>query len=457
MAFDASDPVFGDAPLLPKQRQLVRDRHSKILIFRGGYRAGKTSGLVAKAIDLGFENWPHPVLAVEPTFPMIRSVFVDTAMRLCDRWKLRCKWKESKKILTIGRRFPATIWCRSADSPRSLEGLTVAAGVGDEWELWAIEALKVFMARISVGELQQIVLGGTPEGYGPGYQLVERNKKPGTVIIVSPTTDNLVSAGGFVRADYVEDMASRLTAEEVEEKLKGERSPPSARVYTRFDRRLHCGTPCVDAMRGRLEVWCDFNVAPMAWGFVLVDDVRKAFHVVGELVVDGTDSQRQAAEAAKWIRAWRAKLGFAGEHKGTSAICDASGDERSAITPLSHVVNLERAGFKPKFGATNPRVDDRVASVQKVLGGRSPLDGRQWPVRLTFDEKAAPYIVSCISSQPRAKDGSPSKDTKIGLDHGSDLVGYGVMWHSPATMPAPNEMETERSRQWADSKTKGRS
>lgn len=445
MPLDAlTEPKRGPARLLPKQLQLVKDRAAKILIFRGGYRAGKTTGLVAKAIDLGFANWPHPVLAVEPTFPMIRSVFVDTAMRLCEKWKLRCQWRESKKILTIGRRYPATIWCRSADSPRSLEGLTVAAGVGDEWELWDIEALKVFMARVSAGSLQQIVLGGTPEGFGPGYKLIEAKPKPGTVVIVSPTMDNFT-----IRKDYVDDMASRLTPEEIAEKLQGERSPPSRRVYTRFDRRLHCSTPCVDVNdpRLRLEAWCDFNVSPMAWGFFLVDDTKRCFHCVGELVVDGTDSQKQAAAAGQWISAWKRARGLHDDHRGTVAICDASGDERSAVTALSHVLNLENAGFRAKFGGKNPFVDDRVSSVQKVLGGPNELGGF-WPVRLTFNEDAAPYIVQCVSTQPRNPDGSPNKDPRHDLSHGSDLVGYGIVWHDFATAPAANGMEDQRRAQW---------
>lgn len=454
MPLDGSEAIRrGDAGLLPKQMQLVDDIKSKIIVFRGGYRAGKTTGLVAKAYDLGCRNWPHPVLFVEPTFPMIRSVFVETAMRLCRGWKLRCRWKESKKTLTIGRRHPVSIWCRSADSPRSLEGLTVAAALCDEWELYEEEALVVAMARVSIGPLQQIVFGGTPEGYGAGYRLIEKNKQPGTNVIISPSRDNFT-----LRESYVSDMASRMTTEQIAEKLGGDRSPPSKRVYTRFSRTLHLEKPCVDLRRGRLEMWCDFNVDPMAWGFFLVDDSnpeRIKFHCVGELVVSSTDSQRQAAEATKWIRAWNSRSGRNDTHHGMTALCDAASAQRSAITRLSHVENLRTVGFEPLFSKRNPYVEDRVASVQLALGGPNPYGG-MWPVRLTFDEAAAPYIVSCISTQPRAEDGSPSKDTKLGLDHGSDLTGYGIMWHDPSTMPRANGVDDEHARAWDEARGRER-
>lgn len=441
MALDAApaEPRRGRAPLLPKQLELVSDQRSKIIIYRGGYRSGKTTGLVAKAIDNGFRHWPHPVLAVEPSFPMIRSVFVASAIRLCREWKLACRWQESKKTLTIGGRRPITIWCRSADAPRSLEGLTVGSLVGDEWELWDVEALKVAMARVSIGpeDAQQIVLGGTPEGFGPGYELLEANRAPTTNIIVSRTRDNR-----FVRKSYEADMRSRLSDAEGAEKLDGERTAPEGRVYTRFDRGVHCKAKDVrELRRWSLEVWCDFNVSTMAWAFVLVSEDRRRFHVVGEIVGKNTDSQKQAAAAKRWVREWCLRNGRAMPAR-MKAVCDASGDERSAITPLSHVANLQEAGFDPQFGKMNPRVEDRIATLQKTLGGRVGEDF--FPVNITFDEQAAPYIVRCIANQPKNPDGSPNKDPKIGLDHGADAIGYGVFWHCPAYRPAANGQEDAR-------------
>lgn len=444
------DAITGELVFDPRTGEPVPMWANSIVIYRGGWRSGKTTGLCAKAIDNGRRHWPHPVLAVEPTFPMIRSVFVDGMVKFCKRVGLAWRWQETQKIFTVGRpgRYPVTIWCRSADSRESLEGVTAGSLVGDEWELWDPEILTTAMARVSAGpeESQQIALGGTPEGFGPGWELLEKDPAETTSIIVSRSSDNF-----FVRPSYVGDMRGRMSEEEASEKLDGVRTPPSSRVYTRFDRKEHClSGPCVNENLARLELWCDFNEALMAWGVVLVDDAAKAFHVVGQIVQKHTDSQRHAVAARAWLIRWYAERNI---HltddqlraRKIVAICDASSDEKTAVAPLTHVINMKEAGFVPRYALENPRVEDRVASVQKVLG-----DGR-----LTFDEEAAEYIVRCISMQPKAKDGSPNKDPALGLDHGSDVVGYGVMMHSPGFRPSTAYQEAARAARWERSKNFG--
>lgn len=431
----ATEPRRGVARLLPKQMELVADTKSKILIYRGGYRSGKTTGLCAKAIDLGARHWPHPVLAIEPSFPMIRSVFVATMQRLCSTWGLPTRWQEWRKTLTIGKRKPITILCRSADAPRSLEGLTVGSLIGDEWELWDTEALKVAMARVSIGPLQQIVLGGTPEGFGPGWELLEKHPKPTTRVIVSKTTENT-----FVRTDYSEDMRSRLSEEEAKEKLDGERSAPGGRVLSRFDPAIHLAAPCVPESVGRLEVWAGFSFL-MHWLFVLVDDRTRAFHVVGEMTSKATDSELLAQQAQAWIAAWEQRRG---RHvtvadvklRGVPAICDAMGIQRSASTPLSHIAILLAQGFKPKYPKINPSEEDRIASLQKVLAD----------VRLTVDAAKAPQLVQALQQARRGKSGHVQKEG--GLEIGLSVVGNGVMWHSPAYRPANAYMEMRSAEQW---------
>lgn len=430
---DVEPPKRGTASLLARQLEVVRDTTSKIIVCQGGYRSGKTTALLAKAIDLGRRHWPHPVLAVGPSFPMVRSVLVEGAQDLCAKWKLACRWRVSTKTLTIGRRYPVTIWCRSADSPRSLEGLTVGSLIGDEWELWDVTALKVAMARVSIGPLQQIVLGGTPEGFGPGYRLLLDKPAAGTRLIVMRTIDNT-----NVRHDYVDDMRSRLSESEAAEKLEGVRTAPEGRVFTRFDREVHTRFCAVDARGADMQVWCGFNESRMAWAFVLVDSERGLFHVVGELVQEQTDSQAMAQQALAWLAEWHAAQGRRVTYRDlrsleVTAICDPDGQERAARAPMSHVANLQEAGFKPLFTRRNPRVEDRVASMQKSLAEK----------RITFDEDAAPYFTRCIAMQRKHDDGNPLLDGD--LQYGAAVLTTGVMWHSPAVRPATAYTEQQRT------------
>lgn len=439
-------PKRGPAPLLDNQLLGVEDTTSKIIIYRGGYRSGKTGFLVAKAIDLGRRHWPHPVLAIEPSYTMIRSVFVDTAERLCAKWKLRCHYSVSRKVLTIGKRFPVVILCRSADKPRSLEGLTVGSLVGDEWELWPIESLKVAMARVSIGPLQQKVLGGTPEGFGPGYQLLEAKPRKGTRVIVSRTIDNHHVMED--NPDYVDDARSTLSESEAAEKLEGQRMMPEGRAFTRFDRGVHCAFVAATMDDGHIEVWSGFNAGKMVWAFVIVNERGTAFHVEGEIVRENTDSQAMAELAFEWLNDWHRERREQTSIKALRArripaMCDAEGQERSKRAPRSHISNLQEAGFKTMYPKRNPDIDDRVASVQKVLSEK----------RLTFNEHAAPYFTRCIAQLRKGPNGKPERDGDLEL--GAHVIGNGVMWHSPATRPAIAFEEQRAEKRWTEARKKG--
>jgi len=156
----------------------VGDRTSRIKVLQGGYRSGKTVAGVAAVVDMAFRSGGFPILVVEPTYRMVVDVFVATARRMLDAWKLPYTWHKTDKILTIGRRKQVEILCRSADEPRSLEGITAGGLLVDEWELCDVEALTTAMARVSMGPCQQIVLTGTPEGYGPAYEMILAKPSP---------------------------------------------------------------------------------------------------------------------------------------------------------------------------------------------------------------------------------------------------------------------------------------
>lgn len=442
-------PRYGVIPLLKTQRELIRHNNAldtKILLYRGGYRSGKTVGLVAKALDLGARCWPHPILVMEPTYPMVRDVFVKTALYWMRKWGFDPHWYVSKKTLVVRGRWPIEMLCRSADAREAIEGLTVGALVADEWELYDVDILKTAMARVSVGrpETQQIVLGGTPEGFGKGYELIEKNAKPTTKVIVARTTDNR-----YLRADYVDDMRSRFSDEEATEKLDGERSAPAGRVYTRFHPGQHCeGQPAVSPHSGRLQFFAGFDTSVMVWVAVLIGHDSRTFHVVGEVVGHRTDSMKQAQRAREWVIQYEAGQGRLIGHEdvrrmGIHVVCDPNviGINTNGTVPLSHVKILQDAGFKPLYARKNARYEDRVASMQKLLTNRA----------ITFDPITAEYIIRCIAHQKRYNGRS---DAKGGLLQGELALTGGIMWHAPAFKPTNGWQEEKHVDEWAATKTR---
>ncbi len=407
----------GNAELLPHQLELVADRTSKIRVMQGGYRSGKTVTGVAAVIDMGFRSEGAPILAIEPTYRMVVDVFVASAMRMLDVWGLPWRYHKSDRVLTIGRGRTFDVLCRSADNPRSLEGLTVGGLLVDEWELCEREALQVAMARVSVGPCQQIVLTGTPEGYGPCYDLVLAAPKPSTRVWVVRTRANTM-----LRADYVADMEGRLDADEAGEKLEGQRRAKGGRVYSRFSRDVHGRNPCVGV--AELQVWADFNVGKMHWVVAEVEPARQSAHIVGEFVGTNTDTARQAEEIKRYLAAYltrtRRRHITADDVRAMriKVFCDASGTQRTSVTPLTHVALLQQAGFEPRHGLANPLIDDRVNTVQIMLRDR----------RLTIDPQGAPQTCMMFERQAYVN-GQPDKAG--GLDAAADAVGYGCFWQFP--------------------------
>lgn len=417
----------GAATLLPHQLALVGDRTSRIKVLQGGYRSGKTVAGVAAVVDMAFRSGGFPILVVEPTYRMVVDVFVATAKRMLDAWRLPYVWHKTDKILTIGRRKQVEILCRSADEPRSLEGITAGGLLVDEWELCDVEALTTAMARVSMGPCQQIVLTGTPEGYGPAYEMILAKPSP-DVRQWSVTS----SANSYLSSTYVESMRQRMDDSTASEKLDGVRTAKGGRVYGRFDRRVHCVSPVV--VKGTIQIACDFNVRYMHWIVCETDQSQRTTHVVGEVIKEGgTTTDEHAERVAQWIAQYLTRT--RGRHytrddvyqMRLQAYVDASGTALRSTSTKSDVALLTQAGFRPVHGNANPPVKDRVNTLNVLFRDR----------RVTVDASAAPVLTRALETQALDKHGDPDKRGDI--DHGIDALGYLCHWQWPVHRPRANQ------------------
>lgn len=422
---------------LPHQADFVEDVHAPIVVLTGGLRAGKTYAAVLKAVSMAMRS-SHPILVVEPTYQMMRDVFVRACEEILTQCRIPYRWHRTEHIFSIGRARRRELVCRSLDRPERMIGFTAGGAVVDEWESCTEEGIQRVRERITDvhGEgVRQLALVGSAEGFGFGYRWCEEAPLPGLRVIRARTLDN-----PYVSRSYVDGVRAMLSDADARERLEGIRTQRGGTVYSRFDRAVHCAAPCVERERGHVEVWADFNVETMAWLLVRVDDKARRAHVFGEIIGHHTDtiahSERTAHAIADAMSRERGRTVSRDEVRAMRIpiVCDASGAARSAVVPLSHVAVLMSSGFAPLYAPANPRVEDRIASVQMALAER----------RLTIDAKAAPYAVRCLQAQPYDRSGAPSKDPKLGLDHGADAIGYGVHWHWPTWAPRPNDARHDK-------------
>lgn len=425
-----------DIKLLPHQHAFVVDEVSPVVVLKGGFRAGKTVAAVIKALQMAERAWPLPVVVMEPTYRMIERVFVETARRMFGQWAIPVDWRKSSAELVAwpSTSRPLRMLCVSAERPETIMGITAGGGLVDEWELCGEEAVVAVRSRLTPlrdGGAPQLALVGTPEGFGFGYRWTEEAPLPGLRLISARTADNR-----YVGAGYAEAMRTVLSEAEAREKLEGIRTAPTGVVYSRFSRAAHCRPPPRETGAFKLQVWADFNVDPMVWALAWVGP--DSAYVAREVIGRHTDTM---AHADYCMRICAEELGVREDEArryGIELVCDASGSARHTSSTYSDVAICTRAGFRVKHPASNPLVEDRVASVQRVLA-----EGR-----LFVDPARATYLVRCLETQPYDSAGRPSKDPSLGLDHGADVIGYGVFWSWPAWKPRANQAGTTAGHKW---------
>lgn len=446
MALDL-DVTRAEHTLNPSQYTAIGDVTSRVLVLQGGWRSGKTHALCCKVLDLSRRNPGKVGVFAAPTWSMVEQVFVEEMRLLCALTDVAMAWNGQKGVLTLFRRRPVRVICRSLDRPRSGEGLTVAWAVIDEWELCNPTAIKTINARITKGDVSQLVLGGTPESFGPAYSMMLAEPRPGTRVITMPTRENADN----LNDGYLEDTGAILDDDEKAEKLEGIRTAKGGLVYRRFDRVLCFGRRAIDEREPHsIELWCDFNIGAHHWLIVEVSIDRRRFHVGGEVIGYDVDTDQHAGRALHALASYMSKRGSrrvtaddVAEMK-INAPCDSSGRNRGALA--SHVRVLSSHGFRPLyFSRGNPDVEDRVFSVNQCLAAR--------PLALTVDEKAAPFLARALQQQGRDASGAPAKhkDPAHDLSGPVDALGYGVWWHRPSHRYKPNST-TSPENVWAEEK-----
>ncbi len=94
---------------------------------------------------------------------------------------------------------------------------------------------------------------------------------------------------------------------------------------------------------------------------------------------------------------------------------DASGVQRtSANANTNNIALLKSAGFNVRAKSKNPKIENRIASVVKLLEDR----------RFLVNVNNCPELTRCLEQQAYTDKGEPDKTS--GLDHPLDAMGYKI-------------------------------
>lgn len=381
-------------------------------------RAGKTRSLIHDVIVKSWNNeTAFAGLVIAPTFRDLKALVEQPIVeKLHELGLLKShNWQDHETRLKNGKR----IYYRSAEEPKSIEGLNVFAAWCDEFANCKKEAIDNVRNRLLLTN-GQFKLFGTPKGTGNwafaeffgidsaiGLPLVTgagswdvRNNR----LVRYSIFDN-----PFITQAAVDDIASRLDPLRFRQDVLGEWVNLSEhRVYYAFDDANV--KPCSYQKGFPIYIGLDYNIGKNAW--VAFQQLK-----AGELSIfaEGFGALTTQALAAELIGKFGNQI---------TIIDDASGNVRQQGDGRTNRQLLQQAGLHNITEYTrNPNRVDRYANTNAHF--YNGLGNRRM-----FIDPSCKRLISELHTLCYRK-GSDEPDSLNGeAGHITDALGYGVWWIS---------------------------
>ena len=346
------------ADLLPAQREFVSDESHRILGYIGGFGSGKSFALCAKAIWLGMSNPGTTAMVAEPSFPMIRTVLVPAMDAALEQWGIDYDYRVSPQPEYV-LRLPngnVKLLAQSAENWQRVRGQNISFVLWDEADTSPVDtaskAGEMFLARMRTGQVNQLAIASTPEGFRYCYRQFEELKGPDKRLIRVKTKDN-----PHLPEDFVPSLERNYPPQLIQAYLEGHFvNLASCSLYPSFDRSLHYTDVTPNEM-DTIFVGVDLNVG----NCVTQHLVKRGdeFHFFAEAVYRDTN---QIAEGLKETYPEHFRLGR------LVLIPDAASKQRStAAAQESDLGILKKAGHLVSPQQSNPIIQDRVNAVNMLI------------------------------------------------------------------------------------------
>jgi PBSX family phage terminase large subunit len=404
--------------LLPHQYNLIADEETKILGLVSGFGAGKSFAVARKAVKLSLQNPGFDSIVCEPTFPLLAQILIPELKDALDYFGVPYQYKSGENIFYCEIDGKETrIICKSMESYERLIGINASHVILDEFDVArpdvAYKAYQKLLGRIRVGNVRQMVMVSTPEGFGAFYRIFVEEAGPMKRLIRAKTTDNY-----HLPPDYIETMREQYPAELIEAYINGEfTNLTTGTVYKQFDRSFN-NTMVQDNPMLPIHIGMDFNVTKMsAVGCLLADN--KCYAVKEHIDIFDTPEMIEVLKR---------------EYQGRQVFIypDASGQSRKSIDANgSDIKLLKSAGFKVVVDSKNPNIMDRVAAMNKMICNAK---GER---KFYVNTLECPKLTSALEKQAY-DEATNMPDKKSGFDNeGIDAVGYLIQKLFPVKVEKP--------------------
>lgn len=379
--------------------------------FVGGFGSGKTQGLISRALALKAKYWRLNVAYYLPTYDLVRRIAFPRFSEVLEEWGWEYSLNRQDNVLS----FPGggEIIFRTMDRPERIVGYEVADSLVDELDTLKTQDAEDVWNKIIARNRQKkpdraqntVAVGTTPEGFRFVYNRWKRDAKPGYELIQAPTESNAHN----LPDGYIESLRDTYPTALLQAYLDGQFVNLTAgSVYPDFDRQKNATFETIRAGE-TLHVGMDFNVNNMA----------------ATISVERNGDPLTLAELTG-VRDTPAMCDLLKQrYPGHRIIVypDASGNSKRSVNASESDLSILRgAGFGVKVNATNPRVKDRVVSVNAMIerGG-----ARRWKI----NPDTCPELCMALEQQAYDKNGEPDKSS--GFDHINDAAGYYIVHRFP--------------------------
>jgi hypothetical protein len=397
--------------LLPHQYELIADTEHRILGLVSGYGGGKTYAVARKACSLLLLNPGADGIVTEPNYPLLTQILIPEMEAALEEFGIPFRYNKQDGIFYCQVQGVTTrVICKSMESYARLIGVNAAWVIMDEFDTakaeLAYSAFEKLLGRLRAGNVRQMVIVSTPEGFKAMYRIFVRDAREGRRLIKARTADNW-----HLPADYIPSLMDAYPDELIVAYLDGEFvNLTSGTVYRNYRREANRSTETIKPGEP-LHIGQDFNVTDMA--SVIYVQRGEHWHAVAEL--------SGILDTPALIDTLQGKY----EGHAISIYPDASGGSRKTVNASTSDIRLLRgAGFTVKAKETNPPVKDRILAMNTGYEKR----------RLWVNDKACPRFAEAQEQQAYdPKTGEPDK--KSGHDHHNDAAGYFVHWTMPVRRP----------------------
>jgi hypothetical protein len=425
---DEQDQYF-EVELLRHQKQFVDDTTTREIALVGGFGCGKTEALVYKAVTLaalcaGKLKDDGIGLLIEPNDTQVRQLLRPRFEAICNNLSIPFSVKNSPRLIYTLHfedgdvpilMMPAG---SGADSFRGFQCAFVGVDEADTmdpvnlWDLWISLSSRMRGCTDPKYPHYQLFATTTPEGFGFCYQnwvsdLEERPDLSAKRKLVKGKT----KWNPYLPFDYIDNLEARYPKVLLSAYLEGEFVNLEGNiVYTEFDRALNGTSKTLSDFNEKqiIHIGVDFNNNKTC-GIVSVIDGGVPY------IVDEITGQRNTKALCEEIK----------ERYPNRAVYiypDAAGRQVTTNADASNLQILKEAGFQVFAHGKNPRVSNRVASVNAMFCNAK--DER----RMFVNTKKCPVLTKTLEQQ-KYHNGEPDK--KHDLDHPNDGLGYFVWYRFP--------------------------